>query len=267
MIERKCWWCGSYKNLSGEHKIKRTDIEKSLKEIDGDLIHRTRKIQSSNSKFLKFEKVLCAHCNNSKSQPFDKAYDIFIDYVLSNHDKVMGNESIDFSLIFPKNTIENKLNVLRYFTKHFCTRLAKNNFAIDESIIDFMNGGTKINALLIHFEIKVDLKDILEKLKKENNSVGNFYLGSLSVYKDYFNTEVIHSYLILQWLRVEFFYNRGFNIKNGINLEKLYINSPVVKLTSYDNRKELNNPIDVENDEFQEFKHYYKCILKMYFNI
>ena len=43
-------------------------------------------LQGPNSTKLKFEKVMCEKCNNTTSQPFDRAYDKFISYVLNNYE-------------------------------------------------------------------------------------------------------------------------------------------------------------------------------------
>ena len=75
---------------SSEHKIKRSDLLRRFgrgprRGASGLLHYRGDElvpIQGFSSKRLKFERSLCAHCNTTRSQPFDRAYDEFIDWVM-----------------------------------------------------------------------------------------------------------------------------------------------------------------------------------------
>lgn len=75
-------WCGDAAS-SREHKWKKSEIKAlygpagsqhySLLWIGEDGNHRN--VQGPDSDLMKFEKSLCAKCNNSRSQPFDLSYD------------------------------------------------------------------------------------------------------------------------------------------------------------------------------------------------
>lgn len=41
-------------------------------------------LRSWRSDAVKFGKVLCQDCNNVRSQPFDKAYDVYAEFIQSN---------------------------------------------------------------------------------------------------------------------------------------------------------------------------------------
>jgi hypothetical protein len=87
-----CWWCGRDAD-SREHKFKRTDIERGFGRgpyrDDRTLVKqgysdRPSEMTGSKSKVFKFEPMICARCNCVRSQPFDAAYDQFMDCLFDN---------------------------------------------------------------------------------------------------------------------------------------------------------------------------------------
>jgi hypothetical protein len=222
----KCWWCGSETNLSGEHKIKRTDIERALNEFDGELLYqkdsRIKSIQSSDSKYLKFKKILCADCNGSKSQSFDNSYSVFIDFCLNHFASINERGYVDFKEIFLSNPVENKINVLKYFIKHFLTRIAQNQISLDSSIVDFLNGYGFFNSLFINIEIRADLWGMIQKIKRDSNTGGNFYLSPVQVIGSGNEIDIVYSNFIVQWIKIEFFYTHRLNSDSNIDLKDFY---------------------------------------------
>lgn len=173
--------------------------------------------QGPNSNLFKFEKVLCHSCNTAKSQCFDLAYDQFIKEVEINRDYIIENKEIDFSQIFPENTLEQKSNVLRYYVKHICCRLATNNISIDPMVIDFLNGNKKLVYLYIKFEIRMDLVAWIERLRlKSQHDLGNLYIGSLFCHPNADNKGIsmAHSFYTYRWFRMIYFYSEDFNELN-----------------------------------------------------
>ena len=144
---------------------------------------------------------------------------------MNHFELISHNGFIGFCDIFPLNTEENKLNVIKYYVKHFCTRLAQNRFSIDTAIIDFLNGNNSIEKLFIHFEIRADLWGLTEKIKRDKNSGGNFYLSPLITWGDIHEHELVYSYLIVQWFKVEFFYSDKLTNHHNIDLAKFYNSS------------------------------------------
>ncbi len=81
--KKTCILCGTKGELSGEHKIKRTQIKKIFGD-DATFIGKFEKdsplkhAQSSKSKSFHFENArLCTECNSSKTQAADKEFDTF----------------------------------------------------------------------------------------------------------------------------------------------------------------------------------------------
>lgn len=81
-----CWWCGKPAD-SREHRHKKSDVKFIFGDkFEGEPVIIKDKspttVQGPNSSLLKFDTVLCQVCNNSRSQPFDRAYSRFVDYVI-----------------------------------------------------------------------------------------------------------------------------------------------------------------------------------------
>jgi hypothetical protein len=94
--ERKCWICGSPAD-SGEHKFKKSEVRSLIGKWFGGhkekslLLNDTgfHQVHGPNSNVLKYKKSICKKCNDSLSQPFDNAYDIFVKWIIQNDKKVI----------------------------------------------------------------------------------------------------------------------------------------------------------------------------------
>jgi hypothetical protein len=81
-----CWICGNLAD-SREHKFKRSDVAQSSKTwAPNDQPYYfgeggSRRIQGPGSELVKFEKILCHRCNTTRTQPFDRAYERFTEWV------------------------------------------------------------------------------------------------------------------------------------------------------------------------------------------
>jgi hypothetical protein len=148
-----CWWCGSSAN-SREHKFKRTDIERGFGPgpyRDGRTLvkhghdQRTSDVTGSKSKVFKFEPMICSRCNAERSQPFDSAYDQFMDHIFENEAAVIGSGEIDLRTVYGEDWESKRLDLARYFVKHICCRMANvaglRKILLDTRLIDFLNGG------------------------------------------------------------------------------------------------------------------------------
>lgn len=132
MIEQRCWICGSKKNLTGEHQLKKSILKNELRNgpvyLSTDK-QRNRKIQGFNSDKLKSDAKLCAYCNNQRTQPHDLAYDRLCSFLKLK--QIQTNERIDLKEIFPDTIHASMLNVHLYFIKKFGCEIIANNIPID----------------------------------------------------------------------------------------------------------------------------------------
>ena len=83
-----CWICNANEANSGEHKTKRSDLLAVLGNptqeqpfFYHDLKKANRPVGSLNAKLLKSPVQICAHCNSTRSQPHDRAWEQMSDWL------------------------------------------------------------------------------------------------------------------------------------------------------------------------------------------
>ncbi len=139
---------------SREHKFKRSDLTRihGRGELRGPRTlvvnsgERNSEHRSTKNDALKFSRSMCAYCNNTRSQPFDQAYDKFIEWVVANHEAVLAERRITLGEVFDPDGIEVAEDVLRFFVKHICCRLAETVMSDGETLLPpdalrFLDGG------------------------------------------------------------------------------------------------------------------------------
>lgn len=154
-----CWWCGAIATTS-EHKYKRSD----LRLLGGSgqvhwgtdpsqpfLVRSTRK-----DPLVRFSKSLCANCNNARSQPFDRAYDIFRDYVWANLDLLWYQDGLDMRAIYGPKWLEQEFNLARYFVKHFGCRLVDEGVPPPHELAQFLDGAPSIPGVHLALAVQED---------------------------------------------------------------------------------------------------------------
>jgi hypothetical protein len=150
----RCFWCQEREANSREHKFKRSDLirEHGRGELrDGRTLvaqhgQKTYEHRSTKNDGLKFSPSLCSYCNNSGSQPFDRAYDRFIEWIFANEEKVLAARSLDLEEALGSEWVKAAEDVLRYFVKHICCRLAETVTSEGEILLpgdalSFLDGG------------------------------------------------------------------------------------------------------------------------------
>jgi hypothetical protein len=145
-VERdgRCWWCGAIAD-SQEHKYKRTDLAR----LQGDgpnlvwggdegRLHYIKSIRKSSA--VRFEKDLCRRCNDTRSQPFDRAYETYSAYVWENAETLWDAPGLDMRAIFGDDWRPKQLDLGRYFAKHFASRMVLDGLPVPSGLLDFLNG-------------------------------------------------------------------------------------------------------------------------------
>ncbi len=161
----KCWLCGN-EATTKEHLIKRSIVEKLMfnnpLEKSPLKIYKDRSIkiiQSSKSDHLKFQKNLCAKCNNETTQHYDRAYECFFDYLIENEQKIADKKIINL-----KKSI-NKENLFKYFMKSFCCMVdstqhcAQTKLSAPSEIKNALNGMPYGKNLVIQFRTNGKAKE------------------------------------------------------------------------------------------------------------
>lgn len=264
--EEICWWCGKQAD-SQEHRHKKSDVKHIFgNKFEGEPIiirdNNQKEVQGPDSKLLKFEKVLCQDCNNNRSQPFDRAYDLFVRYVLNNYNEILDKRIIDFNDIVKTDTINFKYNVFRYFTKVFCCRLASNNISIKPELIEFLDYKKPINFMYFKFEVRPDIHTFLNRPETDEYE-GNIYLSPLRYFPSTESNHInlVYQFYNLQWLRIYTFYSENmteenyagyneYNDSNTIQIEARYSVNPE-KL--FDKRTDTKPKEQEENEWLKEY--------------
>lgn len=120
----RCWICGSAA-MTGEHIVKASTMRDLFGEVTqqrplyhSDARRRNRRMQSVDSKLVKLS-VLCARCNSSLTQPFDRAWDIFWMYLTENCSSLKTGDFIRRYRVFDYNARHEMLNLHLYAVKLF----------------------------------------------------------------------------------------------------------------------------------------------------
>lgn len=120
-----CWICGIEPARTGEHQIKRSDLDGVLTAPSQikplyrhDVVALNVEIPGLNSKILKFPESLCAPCNNARTQPHDRAWERMSEYVRAAAENKTLSTHLDASQIFDTDYVSRMLDVHLFFVKH-----------------------------------------------------------------------------------------------------------------------------------------------------
>lgn len=223
---RLCWICQTNIADTAEHALKKSDIVRkygkgSYQNLgEKQPIHfkdgKITKLQGANSDAIKNQKDLCKQCNNSLTQPFDRAYDKFIEYVIDNYELILERRFIDFEEIYGEDFPDQQTNLFKYFLKSFGCRIYANlDFKVPLDIITILKND------LNHFDtdIKITMsinKEIIRILGKENfNFIGKAEMlyYNLDDAPDQFGFSFSEH---VGWFFINYFYLIDVNERTGI---------------------------------------------------
>lgn len=146
-----CWWCGGVAD-SREHRHKASLLRRMWSD-EGLLLGREGQdfypLPSWRSDAVKFGKVLCANCNNVRSQPFDEAYDVYAEFVHSNTARLSRARSIDWRDIYGANWEQSTRLLGCYAVKNFGCWIAENGFPPPRVFAAFLDGGDLVDTRLM----------------------------------------------------------------------------------------------------------------------
>lgn len=155
-----CWMCGDFAN-SAEHRIKKSDLVRAFGR--GPYVHDKQLVLLRDGKkipvlgpkasVVKYPPSLCRQCNTTTSQPFDRAYDQFIDWMLSNERSVLKRRYIDFEEIFDSDWQSKQLNLYKYFAKGFGCRLIAAGYMPPDDVVELMSLDRFDTGLRVSFSV------------------------------------------------------------------------------------------------------------------
>lgn len=156
--EPQCWICKTNKADSGEHKTKRSDLLAVLGKptqeepfFYHDLHKANRPVGSLDAKILKSPVRICTHCNSTRSQPHDRAWEAMSDRLRSR--RLVTGQWVRCNRVFNDFTKREMLNVHLYFVKLFGCMLAEAKANGFDLPIDIDQFSTAIMAGRPHPEV------------------------------------------------------------------------------------------------------------------
>ena len=143
MGEKKCWICGDIAN-TGEHKIKKSILKNLYSEdfSEHNMLYykdgKFSKLQGANSNKIKYVNALCSYCNNTFTQPFDRAFDVFMKYIQENNKNIEKFRCIDFHDVYGKDFGKKQTDLFKYFTKILGCDLYEYKFSVPNDLIELL---------------------------------------------------------------------------------------------------------------------------------
>lgn len=133
----RCWICGD-EAKTGEHMIKASDLkslfgnitQKSPLHLHTDL-KRNQLIPGIKYAKLKYRTLLCARCNNERTQPHDSAWERLSTYLQKRQPPIRPGMKVCLNRTFPGGVSKSMLNVHLYFLKLFGCLITEHNIPID----------------------------------------------------------------------------------------------------------------------------------------
>lgn len=149
-------------------------------------------------------------CNSVRSQPFDRAYDAFAQYIIGHESDILDEGVIQWSTIFSSDWQGKRDDVTRYWVKHIGCRLADGGILVSKGIVDFLDGALGPKHLNIELEICSDIVAVARHLREAHDEeFGSFWMGDLV--GDFSRSRQLvnraHSFLGIRWLRMNYWYD------------------------------------------------------------
>ncbi len=178
-----CWMCGAPAD-SSEHRFKKSDLVRAhgrgpYKKSSALSHIRAGKevlVQGPNSKSLKYSPNLCQHCNSTKTQPFDRAYERFIGWVFENETVVLHRRLVNFEEIYGNGWEDAQLNLYKYFAKSFGCRLVDAGAPVPDDVI----GLFALNRLQTHLRLSMAVNEDVLLMPALCRSVWNWTSANMT---------------------------------------------------------------------------------------
>ncbi|HDU4153950.1 TPA: hypothetical protein RFO28_003153, partial [Legionella pneumophila] len=192
----KCWLCGDIATTR-EHRIKKTTVnylflyEKNPTITVGKKI---KKLQSPNSGLIKYDYNLCQKCNCERTQPFDRAYEKFFEYLIQNQKSILKNRRVKVA-----DLEIDQQNLFKYFIKSFCCMVdSSHTKPVPKELIDTLLGADYNKSLVIQFCIN---------MATINYPLTKVMMTGESMFFPYTNDEFYMSYYeAYGWLNIRYIY-------------------------------------------------------------
>lgn len=171
LVSGRCWWCDAPAD-SREHRLKKSDLVRefgkppftelrTLTRFSGGDRHEFR---GPDSRLVKFRQSICTYCNNTRSQPFDVAWDRLASYLAKHEVEILRDRSLDLEAIFGTDWAARAADVERYVVKHLICRVAEQlpgPIRLHRKLLDFLDGGAYPTMLRLDLCIDLGVVEML----------------------------------------------------------------------------------------------------------
>ncbi|WP_349902956.1 hypothetical protein [Parafrigoribacterium humi] len=147
-----CWWCGDTATTR-EHKYKASELRRistanGASGTPSEVFKSSPYYEDSLRSLKRGDEVkwgmnLCATCNGHRSQPFDRAYDRFSEYVQANICTVWALDQIEWTSVYGSEWRNQTISLARYFGKQLGCMLATQGLPVPPALADFLNGSSR----------------------------------------------------------------------------------------------------------------------------
>lgn len=206
-----CWICGG-PATTAEHKIKKSDLVRvhgrGKAFADASLNYRRSNdtiviLQGPDSKWIKWPNVLCAPCNNQKTQPFDRAYDKFIEYAEGQRTELVARRQVNFESVYGSDWRNEQRNLFKYFAKAFGCKIAGAEKQVPTDIAKLMSEEQFETALWVCIAVNED--EISKPISEQDKlQTGNLIVNGASVGHPRYASAYFY-----KWLIFTFWYGWG----------------------------------------------------------
>ena len=177
-----CWWCRDAEATTGEHKFKRTDLDRLMDggELiwgDGEGQVRTFRgrgaLKRDRYGVIKFPKSLCQRCNSTRSQRFDRAYATVAPHLGRTAAWMMPH--LNLYKVYGDEWQSSALDLARYYVKHFGCRFVRVGIPVPPTFRAFLNGADDLP------DAHLGLADGVKSAGAAGGSALDGFLGHLQI--------------------------------------------------------------------------------------
>lgn len=141
-----CWWCGA-PATTAEHKYKHRDLRRVRDSSEEGGVYRSAETGFSGvlrslkkGRAVLWSKSLCAKCNSERSQPFDRSYDQFVDYLADHWDELMTAQRLRWRDVYGRGWRSEARFLAQYLVKQFGCMMRTDDLPVPEEARRFLNG-------------------------------------------------------------------------------------------------------------------------------
>ena len=177
----RCWWCGALATTE-EHRIKASTLRRVARSEDGTVTPGNVFKKSSDYEAtlhslkrgtqIRWPKNLCGNCNNSKSQPFDRAYDVFEAFLVARIDELSTWARLDWETVFGTEWQTGARDLARYFGKQLGCMLSAQQLPVPDELVEFLDGNDWCPSICFMLYINPRAVNLHEQMTSEGDLHG-----------------------------------------------------------------------------------------------